>query len=250
MNTSTPKEPESRICEGCGAPFTPDDPRQSYHDRKCQKASFERKKRRKKRDPQPRSCAGRKLDGSPCTEVFMPKRASQKFHSDECQKRTRYLRDRKKNIAEAKIRYWGPKHEEVLAKRREAKARNRDKVNAEAREYYRTKGGREQRKVLAAERKRKLAEYEELRKLRGAGMLAPRSAGGRPKGMTKERQQKAHELLRYMQAFIDKMGHDDGSIPFAAVKAYPGITRETASQRARKTLKDYRKFVEGQKPPS
>jgi hypothetical protein len=94
------------------------------------------------------------------------------------------------------------------------------------------------------------AEIEELRALREAGMLAPSQTKsvGRPKGMTDERKKEARELLRYIEEFIDKNGQDDGSISYAAVRVYPKTRRETAMGRAKKTLKDYRKFVGGQKP--
>jgi hypothetical protein len=97
--------------------------------------------------------------------------------------------------------------------------------------------------------KRLRAESEELRKLRNAGMLSPKKdVGGRPEGMTEERQKKARELLRYIQEFIDKNHHDDGSIAHAAKKAYPNVALRTAKDRANKTLKDYRNFVKAQKP--
>jgi hypothetical protein len=114
-----------------------------------------------------------------------------------------------------------------------------------------TKRHREKKR---AELKKLRADSEELRQLREAGILAPSptkpDTGGRPAGMTEERQQKARELLHYIQEFIDKNHHDDGSIAYAAKKAYPNVAQRTAKDRANKTLKDYRRFIVGRKPSS
>jgi hypothetical protein len=103
-----------------------------------------------------------------------------------------------------------------------------------------------QRKQAEIEKLR--GESEELRALREAGMLSPKKdVGGRPGGMSEERQQKARELLRCIQDFMDKNRHDDGSIAYAAKKAYPGVAQRTAKDRANKTLKDYRNFIKARK---
>ena len=155
-----------RECIGRGRHFTPADGRQTYHDRKCQKAAFERRKNAAKLKP--KVCVGVKLDLTPCGIHFKPKKMSQKFHSDECQKRTRYLRDRQKNVQAAlertrRIREDPVAHAAWLAGRKSYRESNRDKISKWAHSHYVRKGKALQKSRMAAAKRLKNLEGLDLK---------------------------------------------------------------------------------------
>jgi hypothetical protein len=264
---STPEQglEQTRICENCGCEFKSRNARQKYHSPSCEKKAYSQRNGDKIRARQ------RELRAADPEKYRAMQRRYRRRNAEKirAQGRIAYARNAERRRAQERARRAADP-EKYRAWQREYRAQNREKVRVRQREYYAADQERYRGYARLAYKKhpdkikaRSLAwraaqrqvvvdltaEVEELRALRNAGMLSPKKdVGGRPEGMTEERQKKARELLRYIQEFIDKNHHDDGSIAHAAKKAYPNVALRTAKDRANKTLKDYRNFVKAQKP--
>ena len=93
------------------------------------------------------------------------------------------------------------------------------------------------------------AEYRWTDKLTGcalntvSGIRPPqrKKRGGRPKGMTKERQEEARELERHIREFENERSTKRGAMLYACRKVYGGtVPSHKALARGQKTLMEYR----------